>query len=287
MPLSVSVVHQTCYHYDNPVFLSPHLFRLKPAAHSFVHPLEYVLTIQPSNHSLHWHQDPFGNFIARVDFTGPLNFMSAEVSFIAEINELDPFDFFLEDYAQKFPFEYETTLKKGLDPYLEIMEKGPFLLNFLAGVAGQQQSGTIDFLVRLNQQVSDQIRYTIRLEPGVQSSEESLLYASGSCRDSAWLLVQLLRHLQLASRFVSGYLLETGEHLNDRLSLHAWAEVYLPGAGWIGLDPSSGLFAGPGHIPLACTPGPESAAPVSGTTGPCQSTLSFNSNVRRLGEQRL
>jgi len=282
MPIRVSLVHRTYYTYDIPVYLSAHSFRLKPAAHSFLQPESYSLTISPENHSLHWHQDPFGNFVARVDFTGTLNTMSAEVKFTVEWKDRDPFDFFLEDYAQVFPFIYENSLEKALYPYFELTEESSLLSDLVTGVMERQGSGIIEFLVRLNKEVNQRIAYTIRMEPGIQSCEQSLALASGSCRDSAWLLVQILRRMHLAARFVSGYLLETGDHADDRLSLHAWTEVYLPGAGWIGLDPSSGLFAGAGHIPLAATPEPDSAAPVSGTTGQCRSTLNFMSEVIRL-----
>ncbi len=291
MSIRVAIHHYTHYEFDRVVFVSPHLIRLRPVAHSRATIESYSLTIQPANHVVHWQQDPFGNFIARVDFWESMQAMSIDVNIIAGLEPVNPFDFFLDTYAQSFPFEYEPQLKKDLVPYLEITEQGPLLKQWLANI-DQTQQGTIDFLIMLNKRVFQDIAYSTRMEAGVQTVEETFELAIGSCRDSGWLLVQVLRQFGLAARFVSGYLAQiiTAESaLNDpaitagnTLALHAWAEVYIPGAGWIGLDPTSGMLATEGHIPLACTPEPSGAAPVTGTTDVTETTLTYSNTLELL-----
>ena len=294
MTIHVAIRHKTTYRYDHPVVMDPHVFRLRPAVHSRT-PIEaYSFKIKPEKHFINWQQDPFGNFLARVVFPDPVKEMEIDVSIIADMTVINPFDFFVEESAEYFPFNYEKTLRQQLTPYLHASENGPLLKAWLKKV-DTTEFKTVDFLVQLNQQLQQAIGYNIRMEPGVQTCEETLSKALGSCRDSAWLLVQILRHLGLAARFVSGYLVQLTadqksldgpsgtEH--DFTDLHAWTEVYVPGAGWIGLDPTSGLFAGEGHIPLACTPDPASAAPVSGAyTGKAKVEFLFDNSVTRIHE---
>jgi len=286
MSSRVLLQHQTKYEYDSLVFLSPQLIRLKPAIHCRI-PIEaYSFIVSPSNHQIHWHQDPFGNFLARVDFTGPVQELVIDVKLIATLTKINPFDFFVDEYVQFFPFEYEPQLKKDLTPYLEVVDKGPMMMQWLEK-ADLSRKTIIDFLVSINQLVNQNISYTSRLEPGVQTSEESLEKALGSCRDSAWLLIQIFRNLGLAARFVSGYLVQlssdsTGIAVEeDLVALHAWAEVYIPGAGWIGLDPTGGLLAAEGHIPLACTPNPAGAAPITGSSGVSKTNFSYSTGISR------
>ncbi len=293
MSISVAINHKTQYHYDRPVSLSPHIFRLRPAVHCRT-PIEaYSLKIEPKTHFINWQQDPFGNYQARVIFPEPAWKLEITVDVIARMVIINPFDFFVDDYAREFPFVYEPSLDRELTSYLELDENNDLLKTWLRNLSTEKRQ-TIDFLVELNQKLSRDIKYIIRMEPGVQACHETLQLAQGSCRDSAWLLVQIMRHLGLAARFVSGYLIQlvadqpaldgpSGTD-HDFTDLHAWAEVYIPGAGWIGLDPTSGLFAGEGHIPLACTPHPSQAAPVTGATDPCQSEFSFSNSIKRLRE---
>ncbi|MGR8980275.1 MAG: transglutaminase family protein, partial [Gammaproteobacteria bacterium] len=293
MTIRVAIHHKTIYSFDRLVSLSPHVFRLRPAVHSRTPIKAYSLRIEPKNHFINWQQDPFGNILARVVFPEKSRKLSVEVEVIADMTVINPFDFFVENYAEKYPFNYDQLTCKELQPYLEIVEDGPLLRRWVNDYAAGKCNIT-DFLVDLNCKVFDLIGYNIRMEAGIQNCEETLAKKSGSCRDSAWLLVQILRHLGLAARFVSGYLVQLTADVkaldgpsgpeNDFTDLHAWTEVYIPGAGWIGLDPTSGLLAGEGHIPLACTPDPVSAAPVTGGTDKCEVQFKFSNTVERLHE---
>ena len=294
MVMQVALRHRTSYRYDRQVGLRPQIVRLRPAPHCRTKILSYALKIEPRKHFINWQQDPFGNYLARLVFPDRATELKIEVDLVAEMAALNPFDFFVEPTAETFPFTYEPALKKDLAPYLECERPGPLLVARLAKVP-RTRMGIVDFLVRINQELQEEISYIVRMEPGVQTCEETLGLRSGSCRDSAWLLVQMLRHLGLAARFVSGYLIQlkpdvaaldgpSGTEV-DFTDLHAWTEVYLPGGGWIGLDPTSGLLAGEGHLPLACTPDPSSAAPITGAVDPCEVEFGFEMSVRRIFEQ--
>ena len=293
MSIHVALRHTTVYRFDRRVTLSPHVVRLRPAPHSRTPILAYTLKIAPEKHFINWQQDPFGNYLARLVFPEATREFSVDVEVIADLTVINPFDYFIEDSAEYWPFDYDAALKRELAPYLETEPAGARLAAWLATVP-RERAHSNDFLVALNQRLQRDIAYTVRMEPGIQSCEETLEKALGSCRDTAWLLVQILRHLELAARFVSGYLVQlTADEKSldgpsgpeaDFTDLHAWAEVYLPGAGWIGLDPTSGLFAGEGHIPLACTPQPSSAAPIDGMTDPCEVEFEFSNTVTRIRE---
>jgi len=293
MPIRIAINHKTTYKYDRPVSLSPHIFRLRPAVHSRT-PIEaYSLRVSPKEHFINWQQDPFGNFQARLVFPEKATELDIEVEVIADMVVINPFDFFVEESAAKYPFAYSKQLAAELQPYLVTAESGPLFDQWLEKIS-RQPKPIIDFLVSLNQQLNKDIAYTVRMEAGVQSCEETLSRALGSCRDSAWLLVQILRGLGLAARFVSGYLVQLTADVKsldgpsgpekDFTDLHAWTEVYIPGAGWVGMDPTSGLFAGEGHIPLACTPHYVSAAPVIGATDECKTEFFFSNTVTRIRE---
>jgi uncharacterized protein (DUF2126 family)/transglutaminase-like putative cysteine protease len=298
MTIRVSINHRTRYKFDRPVSLSPHTVRLRPAPHSRTPIHSYSLKIKPTEHFINWQQDSFGNYLARLVFPEKCTEFEVDVEVIADMTVINPFDFFVEEYAEYFPFTYPKQLKKELLPYLEkesLKDKNyDSLFRKRLKEVNTEKQRINDFLVEVNQQIQQEIEYLVRLEPGVQTPEETLESGQGSCRDSAWLLVQLLRHLGLAARFASGYLVQlkadeqsldgpsgTEEDFTD---LHAWCEVFLPGAGWVGLDPTSGLFASEGHIPLACTPHPVSAAPIAGFTDECEVEFDFSNTVTRILE---
>ena len=293
MSIHVALNHVTDYRYDRPINLGPQLVRLRPCPHSRTRILSYSLKIGPDKHFINWQQDPQGNYQARLVFPDKTGHFRVEVDLVAEMSVINPFDFFLEPHAEHFPFTYEAGERHELAPFLYKVAGGGEFERYVAAVP-REKARSVDFLVALNARLQRDIRYTLRMEPGVQTPAETLARRSGSCRDSAWLLVQILRHLGLAARFVSGYLIQLTPDVKsldgpsgpdaDFTDLHAWCEVYLPGAGWIGLDPTSGLFAGEGHIPLACTPEPSSAAPVSGVLDECETTFEHHMQVTRVWE---
>ncbi len=293
MALKVVLSHKTHYSYDKYISLSPHTIRLRPAPHSRTPIDAYSMKITPENHFINWQQDPYGNYLARIVFPEKVKEFGIEVEVIADLISINPFDFFVDTYAENYPFEYKPELKAELTPYFEITDKGKKLKKFIKSLDLKERKIN-DFLVYLNTEIYKYLNYTVRLEPGVQTCEVTLDRKLGSCRDYAWLFVQVLRTLGLAARFVSGYLvqLKSDEKSLDGPSgpeedftdLHAWTEVYLPGAGWVGLDATSGLFAGEGHIPLACTAHYESAHAIEGLSDKCETEFEYSNTVTRIFE---
>ena len=294
MSINAAITHVTDYRYDRRITMGPQIIRLRPAPHSRTRILAYSQKIQPEEHFLNWQQDPFGNYLARVVFPEQTDHFSVAVDLVADMASINPFDFFLEEQARAFPFGYEGALRSDLAPYLETGPQGPRFDQLMSAIDRTGRS-TIDFLVDVNRLVQQAVSYTVRMEPGVQTPDQTLHLGSGSCRDSGWLLVHVLRHLGLAARFVSGYLIQLTPDVKsvdgpsgpdaDFTDLHAWCEVYAPGAGWIGLDPTSGLFAGEGHIPLAATPAPGSAAPIAGALEKCEVEFKHHMEVCRVREE--
>ncbi|MBF9033696.1 IMP dehydrogenase [Rhodobacterales bacterium HKCCE2091] len=296
MAITASIHHLTHYVYDKPVVLSPQVIRLRPAPHSRTRVISHSLKVSPTDHFVNHQQDPYGNWLARFVFPEPVREFKIEVDLVADMTVYNPFDFFVEEIAEEWPFRYPQEVRPDLVIYTRKMRAGKLFKQFLDRVP-RDRKRTTDFLVELNRAVSEEVGYVIRLEPGVQTPEETLRIGKGSCRDSSWLLVQLLRHLGFAARFVSGYLIQLKPDLKaldgpsgtevDFTDLHAWTEVFLPGAGWVGLDPTSGLLTGESHIPLAATPHYSNAAPiVGGFSAPpdTQTEFHFDMQVKRVAE---
>ena len=295
MSIKVALEHRTTYRFGAPTQLYPHAVRLRPAPHTRTPVEAYSLTVTPEEHYLNWQQDPFGNWVGRLVFPSPARELEITVGLVVDLGVINPFDFFVEEYAETFPFVYDDQLAADLGPYLARPGEGPGP-GFAAWLAGlpidlSTPQRTVTFLGALNSLVTSRVAYSVRMEVGVQTPEQTLERGIGSCRDSAWLLVEALRHFGLAARFVSGYLVQLasddpaqGGPAEDFTDLHAWAEVYVPGAGWIGLDATSALFAGEGHIPLSATPTPASSAPITGATGPAEVEFAFSNTVRRIHE---
>ncbi|HET7075165.1 MAG TPA: transglutaminase family protein [Mycobacterium sp.] len=304
MSIKVALEHRTSYVFDRLVRVYPHVVRLRPAPHSRTAIEAYSLRVEPSEHFINWQQDAVGNFLARLVFPGPMNRLTITVGLIADLKVVNPFDFFIEDWAEIWPaggLIYPKEMADDLRPYLRPVDEdaegsgpGELVQAWLRNFTVPEGTRTIDFLVSLNRAINADVTYSLRMEPGVQTPDFTLRAGVGSCRDSAWLLVSILRQFGLAARFVSGYLVQLASDVEaldgpsgpaaDFTDLHAWTEVYIPGAGWIGLDPTSGLFAGEGHIPLAATPHPSTAAPITGGTEPCESVLEFSNTVTRVHE---
>lgn len=296
MGIQVALRHRTCYKYDKPVILGPQVIRLRPGLHCRTPILSYLLEVTPIEHSLSWQLDPSSNQQARVLFPTRTSEFTVEVTLVVDLFPINPFDFLLDPTAEEYPFHYVPEVARDLQPYLTVDPPGPLLRGFISGL--DQRTSTVNLLLLLNRKVRDEIGYVSRLEHGIQSAEESLQKHSGSCRDSAWLLIECLRNLGIAGRFVSGYLIQLGgdektglvgaknSPQSDSADLHAWAEAFLPGAGWIGLDPTSGLLACEGHIPLACSSSRGQVAPISGTAERESFDFSYEMSVRRLDDRR-
>jgi uncharacterized protein (DUF2126 family) len=296
--LRLLLQHRSSYLYPRPAALGPHLIRLRPAPHAKATIETYSLRV-PEQGLLHWQQDPSGNRVARLTFLDGVRIdrLDIDVEMAVDIRPVNPFDFYLDHQAQTTPFTYPDAARRDLLPFFESddpsMRGGPLLDRFLAELP--REGPTVPLVVELNRLVNERTRYVIREEAGIWTPEQTLREGRGSCRDSALLLIAALRSRGFAARFVSGYLIQLVDEGmipnapkgvgRDVVDLHAWAEVFLPGAGWIGLDATSGLLCGEGHIPLACTAFPALAAPLEGTSDAPASEVSFSMKIGRLGHE--
>jgi uncharacterized protein (DUF2126 family)/transglutaminase-like putative cysteine protease len=293
MGIQLELHHRTGYLYERAVSLGPQVIQLRPAPHCQTPILSYALELAPADHILKWQFDPLGNHLARVIFPSKTSELIVDVRLVADMTPINPFAFFLDPGFETFPFQYSAELAQNLEPYRFLEQVGPRLKAFLNEIPAAAQN-TVTFVGSVTARVRDRVGYVTRLEHGVQGCEQTLEEGTGSCRDSAWLLVNVFRSFGFAARFVSGYLIQLASDKPgdedapgpqvDSAYLHAWAEVFLPGAGWIGVDPTSGLFTSEGHIPLACTTSPPRAAPIGGTVEPAKVDFSFSLSIRRLNE---
>jgi uncharacterized protein (DUF2126 family)/transglutaminase-like putative cysteine protease len=298
MAIRVSIFHQTTYTYSPKTILGPQVVRLKPAPHCRSSIVGYSLKVSPEEHFINWQQDPYSNWLARLVFEKEVKLFQVTVDLVVDLSPINPFDFFMEDESEEMPVVYEETLEKDLSSYLKLCSKdGELGPKFDALAKECQFKGdirTVIYLVDVNTKINQLLDYTLRMEPGVQTPEETLTLGKGSCRDFAWLMVQIFRKLGIAARFVSGYSIQLAADekpldgpagvSHDVIDLHAWVEVYLPGAGWVGLDPTSGMFCTEGHIPLATSPDPSQASPIEGGLTPCEVGFKHKMSVTRIQE---
>tara|TARA_R110000772_G_scaffold14958_1_gene42759 strand:+ start:1125 stop:1985 length:861 start_codon:yes stop_codon:yes gene_type:complete len=260
------ILHQTNYEFSGQVQLDPHTLRLRPREGHELRIESSALDISPDA-NLRWHRDVEGNSVATANFMGSTSYLYISSEVIIQQYDHLPYDFLVADYAVDYPFNYEPEDQILLAPYMNQVE---FLEQELVGNLlneiwqANEAIQTFALLLRLNQRVFQAIAYQRREEAGVQSAEYTLSCGSGSCRDSAYLFMVIAQRLGFAARFVSGYIYSDAPIIQAG-STHAWAEVFLPGAGWKGFDPSTGNIVGAEHIAVAVARLPESVPPVEGS----------------------
>jgi len=288
--MRVSLHHITRYRYDRQVRLGPQIIRLHPAPHYRGHLLRYSMTLEPSGADIQWIPDAFANQTAEVRFPDHTDVFRVSVELMIDKGTISPLAVSPTADAGHGPPHYAPPLIRALAPYRHTAPAGRLFQAYLSTIDVRHLPAAT-FVMMMNQKLHQDIRYRIRQEHGVQTPEHTLRDGSGSCRDSGWLLVHLLRHCGFAARFVSGYLIQlpsdTSERTNPDLSsseLHAWCEVYLPDAGWVGLDPTSGLLTDEGHVPLACAPDPAAAAPIEGSVESCEVDFSYRIAITVMDE---
>lgn len=262
----LKIQHLTEYRYSAPVTLQPHRLLLRPREGPEVHIESSTLNISPA-HQVKWHRDPFDNAAAVVDFLEDADTLSIQSEVIIQHYAEAPLDFLVEEYAVDYPFHYAPRERANLFPFLQpaYLEDEQTIRTWLNQLGLEKPTlQTYSLLDQLSQTIANQFAYTVREEPGVQSPNQTLGMRQGSCRDFAALFIEACRFLGLASRFISGY-----SHAPNSegwaTTTHAWAEVYLPGAGWKGFDPTAGEVTGSRHIPVAVANHPESIPPVAGS----------------------
>lgn len=276
------VIHRTYYNFTEPVTLGAHSLLLRPREDHELRIESLDLKISPEAELL-WHRDVEGNSVGMASFSQPTQQLAIESELIIKQYLEYPLDFLVEDYAVTYPFSYPQDDLVLLSPYIGMSEDESQTLKPWIDSIWQQGEAieTYSLLQRLTINIYKSMTYRLREEPGVQSAGTTLVEGTGSCRDFALLLMSACRHLGLAARFVTGYL---HAPLSEAAgATHAWAEVYLPGAGWKGFDPTTGTIVGADHIPVAVARLPTSVPPVSGSfSGAADSQLEVGVWVSKL-----
>ncbi|MFT8550349.1 MAG: transglutaminase family protein [Acetobacter okinawensis] len=277
MSSHVTLLHRTCYRYDRPVSMGPQTIRLRPMQASRTPIESYGLHISPKGSQLRWERDSCGNDVACVGFSDRLTHFDIEVSLVADMTVYDPLlQTSSDDACEDLPLAH----------YLNQADCAPEVMDFLADCPKSAGEDALEDMMALNEAIASRVAYQRRLEPGIWSPEQTLRNGSGSCRDSAWLFVNMARCRGYAARFVSGYLIQSAPTAEGAElltgDLHAWTQIFIPERGWMGFDTTSGLLACEGHIPLAVAAMPENAAPVSGLLDRCEATFDVSMQVERL-----
>jgi transglutaminase-like putative cysteine protease len=284
----IQIQHLTRYQYAESVTLLPHTLHLRPRDGHDIRVQSSKLDIRPE-FRIHWKRDVYNNSVAVVTFLQAANELSIASEVVVENYEEQPLNFVLEEYARLFPFDYDPGEQIDLAPYISpvYVQDQAMVKDWMADICNPANKvDTITMLTILNTKIANGHLYQMREEPGVQSPSQTLSSGIGSCRDFATLFIESCRHCGLASRFISGYVRnETAAPWNT--ATHAWAEVYLPGSGWRGFDPTSGLLVSGDHIAVAVHRHPEAIPPVSGSfvgTGNAQPKLTVEVNVAPVTE---
>lgn len=262
------ITHQTDYDFSEMAYLLPHTLRLRPREGHELRIESSALDISPPA-SLRWHRDAEGNSVAIATFNSSARRITIKSEITLQQYNQSPHDFLVADYAVNYPFSYKEEDRVLLSPYMEQSGevKGSRLEGWVKGLLLPNENiQTFALLLRLNQRIYQLLNYRTREEEGVQAAEQTLASGSGSCRDAAALFMAAARQLGFATRFVSGYIYSEGTAIAHGQSgaTHAWTEVFIPGAGWKGFDPTIGNIVGADHIAVAVARVPESVPPIAG-----------------------
>jgi YD repeat-containing protein len=262
----LTILHETQYRYERPVRFGPHRLMLRPRDTHALRVVEAGLTVSPPGQS-RWVYDAQGNSVCLFTPAGEATALSIVNRLVIERYPA-PLDPIRPNNPQTLsPIVYSRDDRTALAPFIEPCtdDDDAILLSWLRNQFGVLDEHALPFLLRLNQAIHDQFVYAERYSEGVQAPDETVRLGSGACRDLAWLMVEALRRLGYAARFVSGYLHDPSGGMRGAGATHAWCEVFLPDLGWVELDPTNALAESPDLIPIAATRTPREAAPVSGT----------------------